>query len=188
MKEFQKMTDPIKIQRIARWTLHCISNIACYRAGWNETPHPKTLRNNDDFWARANGNFLDAAVLNWCILFAEADGKHYWLKAFETKVHLANDLYQAMGMTESAFNDELLEVKRYRDKYLAHLDNPPSRELFYPETEFMLKSTKHLLETLKSNEQTKAALIGVYLNADGHYNEKYEEAKTEILASIRSPS
>ncbi len=175
-----------KIILIAKLSLHCISNIACYRAGWDETSNPKKLRNNIDFWTRANSNFLDVATLNWCILFADQKGKHHWLKAFKTKDNLVNGLYQSIAMTESAFNDELLKVKRYRDKYLAHLDNPAPAPLFYPKTEFMLKSAKHIFETLKSNEQTKPFLSGVYLNADEHYAEKYEEAKKEILTSIRA--
>jgi hypothetical protein len=171
------MTDSKKIARIARLALYCVANIACYRAGWDNTSNPKKLRNNGDFWARANGNFLDVATLNWCILFVDPKEKHYWQRAFVTKDNLVNDLFSHMVMTEGEFNSAVLEIKRYRDKFLAHLDNPQEDILYYPETEFMLKSAKYLFEVLKSNEQTKRALIGVFINADNYYNDKYEEVR-----------
>lgn len=165
----------MKVRRIARVGLHCVANIACYRAGWDDEQSPPKLKISDDFWVRANGNFLDAATLNWCILFAEEDkGKHDWKKAFANKDGLSEELYKALKIPEEEFNKELLEIKKYRDKYLAHMDNPSA--IFYPKTEFMLTSSLSLLSLLESNVETKSFLTGAYYDPRDHYREKHEEA------------
>ena len=169
------MTDQDKIFRIAQSCLHCIANIACYRAGWNDHKTPPVLRNIEDFWIRVNGNFLDAATLNWCILFAdEKDGKHDWKKAFKNKNGLNENFYSSLNTTEQDFKEGLLEIKNYRDKHLAHMDNPSP--ILYPKTGFMLDSASYLFRLLKSHKETKALLGGIYESAESHFEEKYEEA------------
>ncbi len=174
------MTELDKVHRIAQLTLSCIANIACYRAGWNGEVSPPVLRNKVDFWVRANGNFLDVATLNWCILFAEEQkGKHDWKKAFLTKTDLDSNLYHSLKTNKEEFQQNLDDVKTYRDKYLAHLDNPSL--IFYPKTEFLLSSASYLFKLLKSHNETKGFLIGIYEDADVHYDEKYTEALGFIL-------
>jgi hypothetical protein len=52
------------------------------------------LNEHDQFWVIINGNFLDIAVLEWCKLFGDTRGKHYFGKvisdvpAFNTQSYL----------------------------------------------------------------------------------------------------
>ena len=55
-------------------------NLAFHRVGhefpigWKEEPLEPTA----DFWITLNGNFFDTCVLEWCKLFGEQRGKHFW--------------------------------------------------------------------------------------------------------------
>lgn len=175
--------DANKVRRIAQLSLHCIANIACYRAGWIDSEAPPKLKNSSDFWVRVNGNFLDAGTLNWCILFADEDkGKHDWKKAFGSRAGLNEDLYSKMSLTEQEFNEQLLAIKRYRDKYLAHMDNPSL--VFYPQTQIMLSSATYLFGLIKSDPVTKSFLAGIYDDAESHYEAKFAEAAKFIPTAL----
>jgi hypothetical protein len=68
--------------RLRRVVILCRSfaiNLAYYRAGWsNEQKHMLDPAKSGNFWRVVNGNFLDICVLEWCKLFADQRGKHYW--------------------------------------------------------------------------------------------------------------
>jgi hypothetical protein len=61
-------------------------------------------------------------------LFAEEDkGKHDWKKAFTDKDGLNESLYQTIKIPEKELNEELLEIKKYRDKYLGMVCTTPAK-------------------------------------------------------------
>ncbi len=169
------MSDSKKIRRVALLCLYCIGNIACYRAGWNEK---KQLRINEDFWTKVNGNFLDTATLDWCKLFCESDGKHHWSTIFSNKTTFRKGLFVALNLTEQEFKLGLQKIKDYRNKYLAHLDEPTT--LFYPDTEIMLKSCMYLYHLLATEAHTRKSLTDAVTDAEGFYDDYFEETIKQI--------
>ncbi len=70
----------------------------------------------------ANGNFLDICVLEWCKLFGDTRGKHYWGKVVKDPKGFFAGLLKACRVTESDFADCIKEMRTYRDTFVAHLD------------------------------------------------------------------
>jgi len=68
-------------ERTRRVAIVCCAftrNVAYYRTGHD------VARGLGNFWRTTDGNFLDMAVLEWCKLFADPRGKHYWKKVIPT--------------------------------------------------------------------------------------------------------
>ena len=169
------MADARKIRRIGVLCLYCIGNIASYRAGWT---NKKIFRVNTDFWRKVNGNFLDIATLDWCKIFVEHDGKHHWSTIFPDKKSFRADLFSGINVSEKDFKNEIKEIKKYRDKFLAHLDEPTT--LYYPKAEIMLKSSMYLYHQLTTNPKTRMALSGALIDPQDFYDEYHQVALKEI--------
>src|SRR5271165_4315169 len=64
-----------RLRRVLVLCCYFVQNLAFYRAGWDN----KIFRRyRSQFWVTANGNFLDHCVLEWCKLFGDERGEHYW--------------------------------------------------------------------------------------------------------------
>jgi hypothetical protein len=112
------MNECDRVRGVGQLCFHCTRNIAYYRAGWMG----KNFVSNDDFWVNANSNFLDIAVLEWCKLFTDTKGKHYWTKVVPKSETFMSSLYADIGITEGDFDACYKEMQTYRDKFVAHLD------------------------------------------------------------------
>lgn len=109
-----------------------------------------SLKLNSQFWVAVNGNFLDICVLEWCKLFGDTRGKHYWKKGVSNQAAFSDGLFQQLEMSENAFNSYVTEMRTYRDKYVAHLD---SNERFdIPKLEITKDSAIYLYNYLLDNE------------------------------------
>jgi hypothetical protein len=168
--------------RTMQLAISCISNIAAYRANWHKINGVSKLIVDRDFWVRMNGNFLDVAVLEWCKLFADKSGKHHWSCTFKNKNAWKKDLFENMAMSQTRFKKELKLVSDYRNKYVAHLDDPIAMN--YPYTEFMLNSVYHLHDCLKTNAQTKRFFVGNYEYARELFARRIEAANDEVRFSL----
>lgn len=101
----------------------------------------------DDFWLTSSGNFLDTCVLDWCKLFADKRAKHYWEGLVSDKQAFLAGLLKALGISETEFSEIIRDIRRYRDKFIAHLDDQNVMEI--PDLKVPKDSTmflyKHLL-------------------------------------------
>jgi hypothetical protein len=101
-------------------------NLAYYRVGrtakyvvlqdFQHTPRA-------NFWRSVSGNFIDICVLDWCKLFADSKGKHYWSNIVTDRDQFKAQLINILGINERAFLEEIKKMRQYRDKFLAHLDS-----------------------------------------------------------------
>jgi hypothetical protein len=164
--------------RTMRLAISCISNIASYRANWEKINEKNTPIVQRQFWTLLNGNFLDMAVLEWCKLFADSDGKHHWTRTFSSQSNWKSSLFLHMQMSRSQFRNELGLVSKYRNKYVAHLDDPTPMN--YPHTEFMLKSVSFLHDSLKNHSKSKEYFIGYYDTSQSLYAKWLEDALDEV--------
>lgn len=119
------MTRRKRLRRVLILCCHCLRNIAFYRAGW----HKGSLVFRDDFWTIVNGNFMDICVLEWCKLFGDARGKHFWRKVVSDPAAFYSGLLHELGKTEDELKAYIDEVRDYRDTFVAHLD---SEEIMHP--------------------------------------------------------
>lgn len=119
------MTRRDRLRRVALLCASFARNLAYYRAGQGNSAkmlfaldHPHA-----GFWRQANGNFLDLCVLEWCKLFGERTGKHFWRQIVTEPEAFEAGLLARVRMTTTEFGNLVAEVRSYRDKFVAHLDS-----------------------------------------------------------------
>ena len=66
---------------------------------------------------------LDISVLEWCKLLGEEKDKHFWRNVVTDPAAFEASLLAHLGMTASDFVDLAKKMRRYRDKFVAHLDS-----------------------------------------------------------------
>ena len=76
-----------------------------------------------------NGNFYDICVLEWCKLFADKNDKHCWLKLIEDKESFKTALLENIDLNENEFENYATSMRKYRDKFVAHLDSEYTAQL-----------------------------------------------------------
>ena len=155
---------------------NCLRNIAFYRAGW---AHGR-LRVQEQFWINASGNFIDIAVLEWTKLFADKKGKHHWSKLPSVPASFLADLCGFLDISNHEFEAYIDEVRTYRDKFIAHLDD--ERIMHIPKLRPARKSVAYLYEYLLNTPQTKGYLPDMHLPAARCYAEMYRHAFAEYRA------
>jgi hypothetical protein len=113
------LTRRQRVRRVGILCCHYLRNCAYYKAGWDG----KTARRKEQFWRGVNANFMDLCTLEFCKLFAEARGKHHWRKVITDQPKFLAGLLTKLKMPEAEFNEYIVSMKFYRDKYVAHLDD-----------------------------------------------------------------
>lgn len=142
------MTRSQHLRRVAILCCHCLRNLAFYKAGWENGK----FKFKGQFWVNANGNFIDIAVLEWCKLFADNRGKHFWRKVISDDVTFERDLLAELGLTETEFDDYVNQMRTYRDKFIAHLDS--DEVMHIPLIQTAVNGAVYLYDYLLENEET----------------------------------
>ena len=165
------MTRSQHLRRVAILCCHCLRNLAFYKAGW----HNGKSKLISQFWLSANGNFLDIAVLEWCKLFADTRGKHFWRKAITDDVSFQEGLLAEIGLSETEFEDYVNQMRTYRDKFIAHLD---SEEVMHiPLLQSAVNSTVYLYDYLLETEETGGCFADAQKGGSKFYGKFLEEGK-----------
>lgn len=119
------MTRHQRLRRVAILCCSCVRNLAYYRAGWQDR---NFIFENTPLQRTINSNFIDMAVLDWCKLFGPKE-KHSWHKVVTSPEFFSGDLLKDTGLDQCSFEKFLGDTRRYRDKFVAHLDSEP---VMYP--------------------------------------------------------
>jgi hypothetical protein len=138
-------------------------NLALHRAGLRGAVRDNLLNPHHpqgEFWVQAHGNFLDACVMDWWKLFADYDGEHHWHRVVgdSDRACFGKDLHAVVGRAE--FNKTKNKVDRYRNKFVAHLDNERMMKKL-PELEVARKAVVFLHERLAQQIANRAELRGL---------------------------
>jgi hypothetical protein len=141
------MTRRQRLRRVGILCCHFLRNLAFYKSGWRKGK----LIFKDQFWVNANGNFIDICVLEWCKLFGEKRGQHYWRKVVTDQTAFFAELLRAVGQTEAEFDAYIEEMRTYRDKFVAHLDSAEVMNI--PTLRTARKSVSFLYGYLLANEE-----------------------------------
>jgi len=151
------MNTSKRLRRTALLSLHCLSNLAYFRAvreGVDIGEVPASDVNN-----RIANNFLDVGVLEWCKLFTDRAGKHHWRKVVsaneDDRTAWRDALVVHLGLTLLAFEDYIRAMKTYRDRFVAHLDDDEVMEI--PDLDLAIRSAQCLYQRLVDHE---APLLG----------------------------
>jgi hypothetical protein len=127
-------------ERLRRMVQLCSSfmrNMAFHRAGLQQEVQSKLLKSSHPqaaFWREAHANFFDICVLDWCKLFTDARGEHHWCRVVSDRQRFQMDLCIALGIEVADFEKLVKKIKRYRDKFIAHLDQDRIMDLPFLDT------------------------------------------------------
>ena len=108
-----------RMRRVAILCCHFARNCAYYKASFDNN----TTRATNEFWATVQGNFIDIAVLEWLKLFGDHNDRHHWKNLVENKVLFKEAMLRNCSINEEEFLICRESFKRYRDKFVAHLDS-----------------------------------------------------------------
>jgi hypothetical protein len=134
-----------------------------------------------------NSNGIDVCVLEWCKLFADANGKHYWRKIVTDLSGFQAGLLGHLGLEAIASRKEVDIMRRYRDKFLAHLDSDSIMNI--PVLDVPKKAVWFYHHHIVNREATPGDLIGLPAQLDGGYQESEREADAvyrQATTSFRS--
>jgi hypothetical protein len=90
------------------------------------------------------------AVLEWCKLFADPKGKHHWKKVVDDHIALQSALLANLSLTQDAFEAFIKNVRQYRDRLLAHLDDDKNMNI--PNLDIVIVSARFLYGHLMNHE------------------------------------
>lgn len=165
------MTHIERLRRVGILCCHCLRNLCFYRSGWeNGKLIQKSL-----FWVNANGNFLDICVMEWCKVFGDARGKHYWKKVITDQESFFKNMLIELNISENDFDSYIREMKTYRDKFVAHLDSENIAHI--PKLEVVRKSISYLYDYLLAYEEVNNCFSDAPKNSLKIYNRFLNEGK-----------
>lgn len=164
-----------RLRRVALLCCHCLRNVALYRSAWRR----RELIVRRQFWVNANGNAIDIAVLEWCKLFADRKGKHHWTRVVSDEAAFLAQLLRALGMSAKEFHDFARSVLRYRNKFVAHLDD--ERTMHIPATRVLRRSAAFLYDWLRADAIDSQYLQDAPSCAREHYSAFYSHGRAEHL-------
>jgi len=174
----ESMPRADRLRRVAILCTTFARNLAYYRAGRHEE-HRHLLdpgkTSSANFWRAINGNFIDMCVLEWCKLFADKEDKHHWTKIVTRPDDFHAALLDHLGLDEAGFQEQIVIMRRYRDKFLAHLDSDYVMNI--PALHIPKKATWFYYEHLLKNEAGPGDMEGFPKDIDRGYQETEQEAE-----------
>ena len=160
-----------RLRRVAILCCHFFRNMAYYRAG-------RIVNNsnfNSNFWNTVNGNFLDVCVLEWLKLFGEKKGNQSWENVITENDVFKKDLLKTLKITEDEFSLYINQMRKYRDKFIAHLDSDKVADI--PNLQIALESVIHFYNYLLANEEENDCFIDAPIEASIYYSSMQLEAQ-----------
>ena len=150
---------------------HGLRNLAYFRAG--KQAGPAVL--NGDFMVSVNNNFLDVCVLEWCKLFGDKKAKHCWSKIVDDQKKYEAALLTDLGMDRAQFAAYVDEMREYRDKFIAHLDEEATMHI--PSLDATKASLAFHMSYLAGTGGSGAVLAGLPLEPYDYFEHCRQEAE-----------
>jgi hypothetical protein len=163
------LTRKDRLRRVVIVCAHFSRNLAYYRAGHSALP-----KVSPQFWITLDGNFIDIAILEWCKLFADKNGKHSWTKVVTDSARFERELLHRLSVTSAEFSHYVVEMRVYRDKFLAHLDDLPVMNIPFLDRAYSAVEFYH--RHIVSREAGAADLAGLPTDLSDYYHYSANEA------------
>jgi hypothetical protein len=158
-----------RIRRTGILCLHFLRNAAYYRVR-NAAPE---ARRREQFWRTINGNFIDTCALEWCKLFGDSKAQHHWSKSVSDSEAFLAGLWTRTRLDIATFETYRLDVRKYRDKFVAHLDELNCIDV--PSLQPGIESVSYLYDYLVTEEDDVNALHDAPRSASARYEEHLRE-------------
>lgn len=159
-----------QLRRVMLSCAHFSRNLAYYRAG-----HNRLTDTSPQFWITADSNFLDIAVLEWCELFGDRNGDHFWAKIMSDPSYFEAELLRQLAVSTNKFEDYIKQMRTYRDKFIAHLDGFPIMNI--PFLDQAHGAVNFYRRYIVEREADANDLAGLPTNLDGYFKHCFAEAR-----------
>lgn len=146
----------------------------------------KATQESPLMWRLMQGNALDAAVLNWCVLFGSDNSKNqplHWKNLFEPDAFRAG-LHAALSVTPDEWAAYRKEVVDYRNELAAHRDLNPET-VRYPILDTALEAAGYYAEQLTPRLVGRGIPTIVMPDLKAHFDlclNRFTEQATECMA------
>lgn len=164
------MTREQRLRRVALLCIHFTRNLAYSRA----ISELVATKREGDFWITMQGNCLDIAVLEWCKLFGEHNGKHSWSVILHEPDIFKSALIKELKIDEKEWMASRSELRTYRNKFVAHLDSEVTMQI--PQMDLPLKMVNYYFNIIMSYEDETNIFKGIPSNLNDYYETSYSEA------------
>ena len=141
------MSTLARPRRAALLCCHFTRNLAYYRAGWEKGSY---IFPENELWTTLNSNFLDVAVLEWCKLFADSNGFYSWSKVVVDPKSFLPQLYHDYGASIEEWDRYIIEMRTYRNKFLAHLDKRST--MYIPSMDLAKFAIYYIYDTMRAEQ------------------------------------
>lgn len=169
-----------RIRRVMLLCCHALRNFAFYKSGWKS----RQLQATNQFWVEANGAFLDRAILEWCKLFADGKGKHHWKRVIKDPAEFESTLYKHLRLSKREFQLYIKKVLRYRDKFIAHLDE--DRVMYIPRIKIARNAAAFLYDYLRKDPIACQSIQDANLDSVDFYSAMYQQGFFEYKKSYQA--
>jgi hypothetical protein len=116
--------------------------------------------------------------MEWCKLFADIRGKHHWSKLISDKDLFSRGLLNNLNISEESFSQYIAGLKKYRDKFIAHLDQENIANI--PVIKLAEESTIYLYNYIIDNEDKDYCTPEAPKDPRAFFNQFLEEGKSVI--------
>jgi hypothetical protein len=144
--------------------------MAYYRAG-----HDRLTRVSPEFWITIDSNFIDMAVIEWCKLLGDRNGKHFWRKVVAEPSRFEVMMLDHLSMTADEFAAYVNEMQTYRDKFLAHLDDLTVMEI--PFLDISRKTVEFYHRQIVESERSASDFVGLPIDLADYYRNCFDQAQ-----------
>jgi hypothetical protein len=114
-------------------------------------------------------------VLEWLKLFGEKKGNQSWENVITENDVFKKDLLKTLNITEDEFSLYINQMRKYRDKFIAHLDSDKVADI--PNLQIALESAIHFYNYLLANEEENDCFIDAPIEASIYYSSMQFEAQ-----------
>jgi len=173
----RQMSRRDRLRRVVKLCVSFSRNMAYFRAA-SKKEHLPFMRYSTDpvanFLITAVNNCLDVCVLEWCKIFADPRGKHFWANVVKDPVKFEAGLLKHLALNQAEFDQQIVEVRCYRDKFVAHLDDEMFQKLPWLES---AKAAVFFYHSYVVREEAKDGdLSGLPLSLETGYDKCVAEA------------
>ena len=176
-----------QLRRVVILCCHFARNLAYYRVGQSaEYGHlldpARTACAN--FWRMANSDFLDLCILEWCKLFADVKGRHHWRAIVTDASGFHAELLTHLRLDDASFKAYIDTIRRYRDKFVAHLDSDPS--MYVPKLDVAKQAVWFYHAHVVTHESKTGDLSGLAVELNPGYRISEDEARTVFRMACKA--
>jgi hypothetical protein len=108
-----------RLRRVLLLACHFARNLGYYRSGKMRG----RSRIPEEYWETVTVNCRDVCILEWCKLFADSRDPHHWRNVISIPSEFEENLYKRIRVSAPRFEAYRVAMRRYRDKFVAHLDS-----------------------------------------------------------------